>query len=77
MGRILNGLTNSLIYPVNLLMLIEDNINVYPDSVSDNEKTFYYRVIGITSFADEGLPSEIVSAQAQNYISKATCISDG
>ncbi len=45
---------------------IEANVNNYSDSVSENNKTYWYRVIGITSFADEGLPSVVVSGKGKD-----------
>lgn len=35
----------------------------YIDTLSQNNKTFYYRVVGITPFGEESKPSEVVSAK--------------
>lgn len=36
---------------------------IYVDTLSQNNKTYHYRVIGISPFGEESPPSEIVSAQ--------------
>jgi len=44
----------------------EGLLHLYQDSVETNGKTYWYRVIGLTSFGDEGLPSSVVSAEAKD-----------
>ncbi|WP_103867364.1 fibronectin type III domain-containing protein, partial [Aquimarina sp. I32.4] len=37
----------------------------YIDTLSQNNKTFYYRVIGLSSFGKEGPPSKVISGQGK------------
>ncbi|WP_271782935.1 hypothetical protein [Aquimarina algiphila] len=47
----------------------------YVDTLSQNNKTFHYRVIGVSPFGEEGAPSEIVSAQGVKKLSAVPHIS--
>lgn len=47
----------------------------YVDTIAQNNKTYYYRVIGVSSFGEEGQPSEIVSAQGVKKLSSVPHIS--
>jgi hypothetical protein len=44
----------------------EGLLHLYQDSVETNGKTYWYRVIGLTSFGDEGVVSAVVSAEAKD-----------
>ncbi len=47
----------------------------YVDTLSQNNKTYQYRVIGISPFGEEGQPSKIVSAQGVKKLSSVPHIS--
>src|SRR5690606_36673378 len=49
----------------------EGLLHLYKDSVDTNGKTYWYRVIGLTCFCDDGVPSHIVLAQARDMTSPA------
>ncbi|WP_024770366.1 fibronectin type III domain-containing protein [Aquimarina macrocephali] len=40
----------------------------YIDTLSQNNKTYYYRVVGLSSFGKEGPPSEVVSGQGKHTL---------
>ncbi|WP_271766877.1 fibronectin type III domain-containing protein [Aquimarina algiphila] len=47
----------------------------YVDTLSQNNKTFHYRVIGVSPFGEQGTPSEVVSAQGIKKLSSVPHIS--
>src|SRR5690606_36459751 len=54
----------------------EGLLHLYQDSVETNGKTYWYRVIGLTSFGDRGLPSSVVSAEAKDLTPPAPPVGD-
>jgi uncharacterized protein len=41
---------------------------IFMDTLADNNKTAYYRIIGVSSFGEEGPPSAVVSGKGENKL---------